>query len=177
MNDCLLIVDPQKDFTALNGFYASQHNISQIIAAKKCINELLRVIEDDIHVIIVYSDYQRNQFGENTSMCIPGTDGHEIDIDRNDGYRYFTKKEHSTFTSSDFRRHLKNNDIKRIYIAGFLTEYCVRATAIDAIRNHFEVTLLCDCIGTGDDRQEQAEMACREVIYSGGHVADYRSCF
>ncbi len=177
MNDCLLIIDPQKDFTALNGFYASQHDISQIIVAKKCINELLRVIEDGISVIIVYSDYHRNQFGENMSMCIPGTEGHEMDIDKNDNHAHFSKNEHSAFSSSELRKYLENNKVKKIYMAGFLAEYCVKATAVEALQSGYDVTILRDCIGTGDDRQNQARLAYQEIICSGGNIADFRSCF
>ncbi len=177
MNECLLIIDPQKDFTSSVGFYAEKHEISRITVAKNNINDLLQLIQDTIHIIIVYSDYRINQFGENFSICIPDTEGHEIDIGINDSYLSFAKNEYSAFSSRQLVEFLKRNCIEKIYIAGFLAEYCIRATAIDAIRNDFEVILLRDCIGTGDDHQDQIEILFREIADSGGHVSDSRECF
>jgi nicotinamidase/pyrazinamidase len=178
MNECLLIIDPQKDFTSPDGYYALKHkNISEIIKAKNNINDLLTRVSKNISAIIVYSDYYKDQFGENISMCIPDTEGHKIDIDKKDGCMYFSKSEHSAFSSFELRKYLNENGISKIYIAGFLAEYCVKQTAIDALKNNFHVTLLRDCIGTGDDVQKELNILFEEMENLGGVVSDYKNCF
>ncbi|HOV13462.1 MAG TPA: isochorismatase family cysteine hydrolase [Spirochaetota bacterium] len=175
MKKCIIIIDPQKDFTQNNGFYALRHtNISLILEAKKNINDLLNKIKDDVLVLIVYSDYAENQFGENTSMCIPNTEGHEIDIIKKDKYLYFQKKDHSAFSEIDFKNFMKENSVKKIFIAGFLAEYCVKKTAIDALNNNIQIVLLKDCIGTGDDVKYRLYEVFDEIIELGGSILNYK---
>ena len=40
--------------------------------------------------------------------------------------------------------------VRRVYVGGLATDYCVRATALDAIREGFEVVVLTDAIGAVD---------------------------
>jgi nicotinamidase/pyrazinamidase len=108
-------------------------------------------------------------------MCIPNTVGHELDIKKNDNCVYFSKTELSAFSSLEFKDYLQNNKITKLYISGFLAEYCVRMTAIDAIKNNFEVVFLKDCIGTGDDVQYQLSNLFDEVINLGGVISDFKT--
>ncbi len=153
-NECILIIDPQKDFTHVDGAYAQRHaSIYQIQNAKSKINQLLQTV-DPQKVIIVFSNYAPNQFAPALSMCIPNTWGHELDINMHDAHSLFTKTEHSAFTSLALIAHLHKQGFNKIFLCGFLAEYCVQATALDALANGFSVSLLADCIGTADDKQE-----------------------
>jgi nicotinamidase/pyrazinamidase len=52
---------------------------------------------------------------------------------------------------------LQDHEVDDVVIAGLTTDYCVRATALDAIQAGYGVTVLVDLVrGVHDDRAEQA---------------------
>lgn len=154
--DLLVIIDPQKDFTDVDGDYAKRHPISHIQRVKNQINELIKKLDKNKFVII-FSNYQKDQFAPNTSMCIEGTKGHEIDLDYDDSSVLISKTEHSSFSSQEFKNFLKENQIRRLVLCGFLAEYCIKQTALDALKEGYEIVLLKELIQTGDDVQHRIE--------------------
>jgi len=165
MTKRILIIDPQKDFIHRNGNYASRHQgITQILDAKEKINKLILTQKRE-EVLIITSDYQKDQFQQGLSICIPGTEGHAIDIEADKLNITISKTQHSCFSSPAFISHLLEHRVDELIICGFLAEYCVQETAIDALKNGYPVTLIMDCIGTGDDvqnRKEQMLLALKE---------------
>ena len=169
-----IIIDPQNDFTSSEGDYAKRHaGITQIEAAKENINRLLELWGKE-HFIIVKSDYRLHQFGEGLAMCIPGTFGHSLDeslnFDRD--MTFIVKAEHSAFSSQHFREYIKNQEIDTLLLCGFLAEYCIKQTALDAIEAGYEVQLLDDCIGTGDDVQHRKQQMMQELQQKGAKVTN-----
>lgn len=166
----LIIIDPQKDFTSTGGVYATRHSgIQQILETKQGINRLLNLVPAD-QVVLVCSDYQEEQFGKGISMCIPGTEGHEIDIEFKDTHTLFYKTAHSCFSSPAFCQYLKNNPIERLILSGFLAEYCVKQTAIDGLALGYQVSVLTDLIATGDDVQKRKENTLSELKIKGAEM-------
>jgi nicotinamidase/pyrazinamidase len=53
---------------------------------------------------------------------------------------------YSGFELTGLEEHLRELKIKRVGVSGIATEYCVRATALDALQHGFEVTVLTDMI-------------------------------
>jgi nicotinamidase/pyrazinamidase len=58
---------------------------------------------------------------------------------------------------------LRDRDVKHVYVGGLTTDYCVRTTALDALKEGFEVTVLQDAIRAvdvqpGDDQRAIEEM-------------------
>ena len=96
-----------------------------------------------------------NQFEKNLSICIPNSEGHQIDLELKDSYSLFSKTEHDAFSSEKLKKFLQEKNISSIFIGGFLAEYCVKQSAILAIHFGLEVLLIEDCIGTGDDVQDR----------------------
>jgi nicotinamidase/pyrazinamidase len=166
----LVVIDPQKDFIHPDGAYAQKnYGIQQILQAKSNIIEFLK---GNIHmpVVIIQSDYEHNQFEEGLSISIPGTFGHQVDIPLDEAIMVITKTEHSAFTSKAFTEHLKVQGYKKLFIAGFLAEYCVKKTAADALKNGFEVVLIYNCIGTGDLKQQVKTEVLEELKLQGAKV-------
>ena len=172
MTKRILIIDPQKDFIHKDGNYAGRHQgITQILDAKEKINRLLLTQKRE-EVLIITSDYKKDQFQEGLSICIPGTEGHAIDIEADKSNIFITKSQHSCFSSPDFISHLREHHVGELIICGFLAEYCVQATAIDALKNGYAVILIRDCIGTGDDVQIRKEQMLLTLKEKGAVIKD-----
>jgi nicotinamidase-related amidase len=166
----IIIIDAQKDFTHPAGSYAVKHpGITQILAAKDRINELLAALDKE-QFVIIRSDYQPGQFEKGVSMCIAGTTGNELDINADSHFNIFTKTAHSSFSSPAFKAYTKNSGINTLILGGFLAEYCVKQTALDALEAGYQVYLLEDCIGTGDDVQERRENMLLELKGKGATI-------
>lgn len=171
-NSVILIIDPQKDFTSKKGAYAKKHSgILQIQKAKKNIQKLIDFTL--LPVIIIYSNYRENQFENNLSICIPNTEGHQIDLKLKNSCYLFSKTEHDAFSSEELKKNLIEKNINSIFIGGFLAEYCVKQSAISAINFGLDVSLIEDCIGTGDDVQIRKEKLFEEMKSLGvGFVSE-----
>lgn len=171
-NKRILIIDPQKDFIDSNGAYGKKHTgITRILDAKEKINRLLSTQKKE-ELIIITSDYQKDQFEKGLSICISGTEGHMVGIDADESYTYFSKTRHSCFSSGPFTEYLKIHGIKELVICGFLAEYCVKQTAIDALDVGYDVLLIKDCIGTGDDVQERKEEMLAALKERGARITE-----
>jgi|JI10StandDraft_1071094.scaffolds.fasta_scaffold26030_4 nicotinamidase-related amidase len=154
-NTYLIIIDPQKDFIHPQGNYGRRHPIDVYIPkARQSIVELLQLVPVS-RVLIILSDYTEFQFHPAESFCVPGTKGHEIDLHVRPEHRQFRKQTHSAFSSETFSAFLKEQRVTRILVAGFLTEYCVKATALDAIMAKLQVSVIADAVATGDDVQNR----------------------
>jgi len=168
----ILIIDPQMDFTGSDGSYAERHaGITQIRDAKQKINKLLSTHQRG-EILIVTSDYQTDQFEKGLSVCIPGTVGHKVDIDADETCTFISKTQHSCFSSAPFAEYLKTQRVKELVICGFLAEYCVKQTAIDALDHGYDVSLVKDCIGTGDDVQERRTQMLTVLQEKGAKIVD-----
>jgi nicotinamidase-related amidase len=169
-NALLVVIDPQKDFIHPAGAYANKnYGLQQILRAKDSLIKLLNE-NSRLPVVIIQSDYKHNQFDKGLSMGIPGTFGHQIDIPFNEAATVITKEEHNAFTSKAFTSHLKRQGYKKLFITGFLAEYCVKATAVDALKSGFEVILITYCIGTGDSKQQQRTEVFEELKQQGAKL-------
>jgi nicotinamidase/pyrazinamidase len=170
-DELIVIIDPQKDFTDIDGAYAKNHPINQIQKVKARINTLTKQLDKNKFVII-YSNYQKDQFGPGISMCLEGTKGHEIDIEFDDTAKLISKTQHSSFSSEEFKLFLKDNQIKRLLLCGFLAEYCIKQTAIDALATGYETILLKELIATGDDVQHRKQEMLSELESNGATISN-----
>ena len=89
-----------------------------------------------------------------------------------DGYSGFTVREptsgatHPTVMESLLRK----NDIERVVVAGLATDYCVRETALDALRKGFETVVLADATRPVELDPGDGERAFEDVRRSGGVI-------
>jgi len=171
MNDqCIIIIDPQKDFTSKDGAYAQRHpQIHEIKKATERIQQLLNT-KQQYDRVVVYSNYKPGQFGENLPMCIPGTEGHELGIEVSPDVIILSKTQHSAFTDPAFSAFLKEKNHRQLFLAGFLAEYCVKQTALDAMQHGYKITLISDCMATGDDVHERLIGVLSELKEKGAAI-------
>lgn len=73
--------------------------------------------------------------------ALKGTDGSDT------GYSAFEA------TNLNLAEELKKRGVTDLYVCGLATEYCVRATAIDSVKNRFNTFLIIDAVkGLNEDR-------------------------
>jgi Amidases related to nicotinamidase len=77
------------------------------------------------------------------------------------------KDAYSAFDGTDLDAQLKKANIVHLYIGGLATDYCVRASALDARRLGYEVTLLTDAIAAVNVAPGDGERAIKEMQGAG----------
>jgi nicotinamidase/pyrazinamidase len=77
---------------------------------------------------------------------------------------------YSGFQDTDLAQQLRNLGCSRLVIGGLATDYCVRATAIDALAAGFEVVVLADAIRAVDVRPGDGQRALQEIRAHGAQV-------
>jgi nicotinamidase-related amidase len=148
----LFVIDFQKDFTSEKGFYSQRYlNRSKIKEAKVNLKNLFNT-SIPAELFIVGSNYSKSQFGINLSICIPNTEGHKFDFDKNRKMKVYFKREHSLFSNMKLRTVLREEKFDRIILTGFLAEYCIYQSALDSINLGFETFIIPECIGTADEK-------------------------
>jgi nicotinamidase/pyrazinamidase len=66
---------------------------------------------------------------------------------------------------------LTQRGVRRIYVGGLATDYCVRATVLDAVREGYEVVVLKDAIGAVDLQPGDGARALDEIRAAGARLA------
>ncbi|MBN2212601.1 MAG: nicotinamidase [Bacteroidales bacterium] len=109
--------------------------------------------------------------------CVKGTKGadfhHGLDIskiqqellkgtaDKDDGYSAFEA------TNKKLVEILKNRHVTDVYITGLTTEYCVKSTAMDSVRNGFKTYVVTDAIAPVEPDSENEKNALSEMKNAG----------
>lgn len=70
-----------------------------------------------------------------------------------------------------FAKSLKENGIEHIYVGGLATDYCVKATVLDALKQGFKVTVLADAIRGVDVKPDDSINAIQEMKRAGADTA------
>jgi nicotinamidase/pyrazinamidase len=76
-----------------------------------------------------------------------------------------------TDDGQDFAVALGERGVQRLFVGGLATDYCVRSTALDAIREGFEVVVLEDAVRAVDLRPGDGERALEELSRAGARLA------
>lgn len=77
------------------------------------------------------------------------------------------KEAYSGFQGTDLSGKLKENGIRRIFITGLATDYCVKATALDGLKQGFEVVVISDAIKGVDVNPDDSKKALQEMKDAG----------
>ena len=86
-----------------------------------------------------------------------------------DGYSGFTMRDPTTGeeTPTELDGLLRARTIKRVVVVGLATDYCVKATALDAIRLGYKTSLVTDAIAAVDLTPDDGARAIDEMIAAG----------
>ncbi len=80
---------------------------------------------------------------------------------KDDGYSAFETGE------LDLAAWLKEQDVEELYFAGLATEYCVKASALDAVRHGFKTYVVTDAIRGIEVNPGDIEQALQEMREAG----------
>jgi nicotinamidase/pyrazinamidase len=166
--DALIIIDVQNDFCP-----GGQLAVSEGDKVVPVINSL---IPKFVSIFTTQDWHPANHFSFKTHggawppHCIANTEGAQLHPDlRAESATHILKgtvislEAYSAFQGTSFKRNLKKAGIKRLFITGLATDYCVRATTLDALEDGFEVFVVSDSvrgveISMGDSKKALAEM-------------------
>ena len=86
-----------------------------------------------------------------------------------DGYSGFTMRDPLTGETipTELEELLREADVDRVVVVGLATDYCVKATALDARRLGFETAVLADAIAAVDLEPGDGERALDEMRAAG----------
>jgi len=86
-----------------------------------------------------------------------------------DGYSAFTMRDPETggTISTDLETLLRDSGVHDVVVAGLATDYCVQATAADAVRLGFATTVLTDAVAAVDLQPGDGERALVELREAG----------
>jgi nicotinamidase/pyrazinamidase len=176
--DALLIVDVQNDFCP-GGALAVPEGDAVVPILNQCIAEAeaRRVpifASRDWHPENHISFRQRG--GPWPPHCVKGTPGAAFhpDLRLPENVEIISKAEnpdedsYSAFGGTDLAERLRRAGVKNIWIGGLATDYCVRATALDAIHEGFKVHLISGATRAVNVRPNDGERALEEVRRAGG---------
>lgn len=90
-----------------------------------------------------------------------------------DGYSGFTMRDPVSReeTSTGLEAMLRARGVQRVVVCGLATDYCVRATALDAARLGFRTVLLTDAVAAVDLEAGDGERAIDEMAAAGVELA------
>jgi nicotinamidase/pyrazinamidase len=111
--------------------------------------------------------------------CVAGTPGAELHdaLDRSridailDKGRSADTDGYSGFEGTNLEQLLKDRGITQVTVVGLATDYCVKNTALDALRAGFQVTVDTTATRGVDVEPGDSERALAEVRAAGGVMA------
>ncbi len=191
MTRALIVVDVQNDFCeggslAVEGGAAVAQQISETLQqwrrrAPGAADYSVAVATLDHHIDPGDHFSDEPDFRESWPRhCVVGTDGVAFhpNLDPEPFDAVFRKGEYeaaySGFEATDadgrgLADWLRERGVDQVDVCGLATDYCVRATTLDATRDGFTVRLLCDlCAGVADETTEEA---LREMQEAGAQLA------
>lgn len=154
--DALIIVDMQNDF--MPGGALPVPNALEIIPR---INNYINIFKKNKSIIVATRDWHppnhisfKSRGGPWPPHCVRGTKGAEFhpnlvlpqDIIIVSKAYNEDSEAYSGFEGTNLDSILRSREVKRIFVCGVATDYCVKATALDAVKLGYQVFLLIDAV-------------------------------
>ncbi|AIF69398.1 pyrazinamidase/nicotinamidase pxnc [Palaeococcus pacificus DY20341] len=175
--EALIVVDMQKDF--MPGGALPVPNGDRIIPR---VEEYIGLFKERGALIVATRDWHpenhmsfKEYGGIWPKHCIQNTKGAEFVIKLPEDAIIISKADkpdkeaYSGFEGTGLANILKEREVKKVYICGVATEYCVKATALDALKHGFEVYLLKDAVKGINPSDE--EKVLKELEENGVKIA------
>lgn len=170
----LLIVDVQNDF--VKGGTLAVENAEEVVPV---INKLI----DKFDLVLATQDWHPDEsvhFDKWPAHCVAGTYGAELHPDlhkekidqsflkgtgnKDDGYSAFEA------INVDLASYLRDKEVSKLYACGIALEFCVKSSALDALKEGFKVFLIRDAIATFSREEEEIAREYGELEKAGAAV-------
>lgn len=83
------------------------------------------------------------------------------------------KEAYSGFDGTSLGEELRRKGVKRVFVGGLATDYCVKSTVLDAVELGFETVLLEDAVQGVNVNLGDSERAIEEMKAKGVHMVKY----
>lgn len=172
----LLITDPQVDFCPGGALAVPGGD-----AIFPAVNHAARIVP----LVVASRDWHpanhcsyQSEGGPWPVHCQAGTPGAEFHpaLDQSRIERVFSKgteadkEAYSSFDGTGLADWLREHGVRRLLVAGLTTDYCVRASVLDALHAGFEVTVLEDGVAAVNVQPGDGERALAEIRSAGAKV-------
>jgi nicotinamidase/pyrazinamidase len=172
-SDALLVVDVQNDFCPGGALAVPEGD--EVVPV---INDLMPRFR---HVLATQDFHPpgHSSFAEQGGPwpvhCVQGTPGAELhpSLDTS-GIEEVVQKGvdpetdgYSGFAGTDLANRLRRLGVRRVVVTGLATDYCVRATAVEAIEHGFEAAVVTDAIRAVDVEPGDGDKAVAEMQEAG----------
>jgi nicotinamidase-related amidase len=180
--DALIVVDVQNDFLPGGALGVPDGN-----AVVPVLNRYIQCFEEQGLPIVATRDWHPSNhisFAERGGPwpphCVAQTRGAQFaaDLQLPVGARVVSKattrdeEAYSGFQGTQLDRDLREQKVKRVFIGGLATDYCVLNTVKDARRHGFDVVLLRDAIRPVEVKPGDGERAVAEMTKLGAVPAE-----
>ena len=177
MSSALLIIDFQNDFTS-GGALA-------VPAGDEIAEPVKRLAPRFDHVFATRDWHPPDHASFETEggpwpvHCVQGTHGAELhpamrDVEVEAIVDVGAERDdegYSGFEKSTLEDLLRDRDVDEVAVVGLATDYCVRASAIDAARLGFDTTVITDAIRAVEVNPGDGERALKEMQEAGAKLA------
>ena len=175
----LLVVDVQNDFCP-GGTLAVPHGDEVIPPLNKLIDEFLRR-GDPVYMSRDWHPPTTKHFaahgGTWPDHCVQNTKGAEFHPElRNDPRIKVISKGlgdkdcYSAFDETDLAQQLKQEQVGEVVVGGLATDYCVKNTVLDAIKNGFDVKAVEEAMRPVELAPGDGEKAIQEMRAAGAEI-------
>lgn len=167
----LLIVDVQNDFCPGGALAVSNGD--------KVVHVINKIIPR-FPIVVASKDWHPPKtvhFGKWPAHCVQETNGAEFHpqlkssliqqvffkgtLDEDDGYSAYEA------SNLDLEKYLKAHEVDELYVVGLATDYCVKASALDAVKRGFKTYVVTDAIAAVDVNPGDGEKAIEEMKKAG----------
>jgi nicotinamidase/pyrazinamidase len=174
--EALIIVDVQNDFCPGGALAVPRGDEVVPVINRLLERHWLSVATKDWHPADHCSFESRG--GPWPPHCVQGTAGAELHpkLDATKIRLVITKGSHpdrdaySGFQDTELAKILRGKGVNRVVVCGIATDYCVRATAHDALQEGFEVLVLEDAIRGVEVQPGDSQRALDELRQAGATV-------
>ena len=176
--DALLIVDVQNDFCPGGALAVPEGD-----AVVPILNRWIAEAEDTGVPVFASRDWHppnhisfKERGGPWPPHCVQGTEGAAFhqDLKLPRDAQIISKAtdpnadSYSAFGGTNLADGLRRAHVKHLWIGGLARDYCVRATALDAIREGFAVHVITDATRAVNVKPGHGDRALEEIRHAGG---------